>query len=113
MYLVDNKAYRREGNLYSASALTTNFERNFKSTKVELQAMAQDAARGQEERDIAQRALDLIDSGNYQRLVTNANLASIDNPGLSGVSRKMEEQGVEFRDLMPKPKKKEEEGRSS
>jgi Holliday junction resolvase-like predicted endonuclease len=104
VYLVDNKAYRREGNLYSASALTTNFNQNLKSTIVELQAIVHDVGRSEEERDTAQRALDLIDGRNYQRLVTNASLSNIDNPGLSGVSDQMSHE-VEFQDLMRRPKK--------
>jgi hypothetical protein len=105
VYLVDNKAYRREGNLYSASALTTNLEQNLASIKADLGKMANDATRTEEERDIAQRALDLIETGNYQRLVTNASLSNIDNAGLSGVSDQLK--GIKFLDLMRIPKEEE------
>jgi Holliday junction resolvase-like predicted endonuclease len=108
VYLVDNKTYRREGDLYSASALTTNFDQNLESTKAELEDMANDAARTEEERDTAQRALDLIETGDYQRLVTNASLSNIDNPGLSGVSDKLTKQEVDFLDLMREPKQEAE-----
>ena len=66
--------------------------------------MVENRAARPKERDSAQRAFDLIDSDDYQRLVTNASLSNIDNPGLRGVSDKLSQQEVEFLDLMRRPR---------
>jgi Holliday junction resolvase-like predicted endonuclease len=98
LHLVDNKALTRSGNVSSVSALTTNFTQNLAATRAELALAAADPARPPAERAIFQQAVNDIDSGNYVRVVTNANVAP-DNQVPTGVTQNLTNQGIGFIDV--------------
>jgi len=99
LYLIDNKALTRSGNVSSVSALTTNFTQNLNTTRLDLVDMLAKAA-SEQERAIAQQALGALDTGNYVRAVTNANVAR-DTKILSGVTSNLHGQGIRFIDVFP------------
>ena len=91
MYLIDNKALAKAGNVSSVSALTTNFAKNLAAVRQELSAALAKPDISQVEQDILQQALDSINNGNVVRVVTNAV-----GPNLTGVSKRLKDQGFEF-----------------
>lgn len=95
LHLVDNKALTRSGNVSSVSALTTNFTQNLAQTRAEFAQAAADPARPPAVRAIFQQAVNDIDSGNYVRVVTNANV-SPDNQVPTGVTQNLTNQGIGF-----------------
>ena len=95
LHFVDNKALTRSGNVSSVSALTTNFAQNLAQTRAEFAQIATDPARPPAERAIYQQAVNDIDSGNYVRVVTNANV-SRDNQVPTGVTSNLTSQGIGF-----------------
>jgi Holliday junction resolvase-like predicted endonuclease len=106
VYLLDNKALSRDGNVNSVSALTTNFENNLAATVRDLENMANDVKRSAEERELVERAITALAEGNYVRAVTNANVAR-DDRILEGVSDRLDQLGIEFIDVMRNVKEDE------
>jgi len=100
VYLFDNKALARKGNISSVSALTSNFGRNLKSVRTKLEAMAADGGRTEHERAVAQSAVDSIVKGKYVRAITNANLAAEKTAGPDGLSDRLENAGLIFVNAM-------------
>jgi hypothetical protein len=92
---VDNKALTRSGNVSSVSALTANFAQNLARTRAEFAQIAADPSRPPAERAIYRLAVNDIDSGNYVRVVTNANV-SPDNQVPTGVTQNLTNQGIRF-----------------
>lgn len=99
VFLVDNKALTRSGNVSSVSALTTNFTQNLATVRNQIAAMAADATRSAGERQLMQQALDALNSGNFVRAVTNANVAP-DNQILSGITQQLQSLGLRFIDVV-------------
>jgi hypothetical protein len=106
VYLVDNKALSRTGDVRSVSALTTNFADrdgrpgNLANVKDALRRMADDAGRSADEAALARKALDALDAGRYVRAVTNANVTR-DDRLLTDVTQQLKRQyGIEFIDVM-------------
>jgi len=97
VYLVDNKALTRNGNVSSVSALTTNFAKNKDVVLNELNGALAKAV-SKEEKDVLQSAVTAIEKGNYKKVVTNANLTK-DDAILSGVSQTLKDDGFEFIDV--------------
>jgi Holliday junction resolvase-like predicted endonuclease len=94
VYFVDNKALTRGGNVSSVSALTTNFSKNKATALSELKA-ALSKAPTESERRVLQHAVDAIEAGRFKKVVTNANLTK-DSAILSGVTKNLQSQGIEF-----------------
>ncbi|WP_219909859.1 RHS repeat-associated core domain-containing protein [Trinickia symbiotica] len=99
-YFVDNKALTRSGNVSSVSALTTNFATNKAAVVQSLQQQLANTAIGPGERKVLTDALAAIQSGNFKRVVTNANFVTRSTQILSGVTEALQKQGIEFMDLM-------------
>jgi hypothetical protein len=98
VWLVDNKALSRGGNIYSVSALTRNLNRNIATVDAQLAGMASDPNRTATERQLAQQALTQLRAGNYVRAVTNANVARPSNVP-KGVDSRLQKRGIRFVDL--------------
>jgi Holliday junction resolvase-like predicted endonuclease len=100
VYLLDNKALSRDGNVNSVSALTTNLVDNLSNVKRELEDMAKDAARTAEEIAVARKALEALEAERYVLAVTNANIAK-DDRILSDVTERLKnEYDIQFIDVM-------------
>jgi hypothetical protein len=106
LYLIDNKALTRDGNVNSVSALTTSLddradrEGNLTRVRKALEQMTDEATRSAEQIDVARRALAALDEGRVALAVTNANLAKNDRI-LEDVSERLKKQhGIEFIDVM-------------
>lgn len=108
VYLLDNKALSRAGDVNSVSALTANFadreakEGNLSAAKRALEAMADDTRRSADELDLINRAIAALEEGRYVRAVTNANVAR-DDRILEGVTERLAEQQIQFIDVMRRP----------
>ncbi|HLW71305.1 MAG TPA: hypothetical protein VKS22_11860 [Candidatus Binataceae bacterium] len=100
VYLIDNKALSRGGNVGSVSALTTNFSQNLAATRTELVGMLARAG-STEERVLIQQAISAVDSGNYVRAVTNANVVRRDTQILTGITSNLQSQGIRFINVFP------------
>lgn len=100
VYFVDNKALTRSGNVSSVSALTTNFGANKSAVEQSLKQQLTSKSIGPGERQVLADALAAIQSGNYRRVVTNANFVDRATHVLGGVTEKLQKQGIEFMDLM-------------
>jgi hypothetical protein len=100
LYLVDNKALTRSGNVSSVSALTDNFGQNLDAVRDDLASALASGGRSAAETDMLQRAVDAIDSGRVVRAVTNANVAP-DSKLVSGVSGRLAQDGIVFIDVFP------------
>ena len=101
VYLVDNKALSRDGNVSSVSALTTHFKQNLEAVKQSLRAMADDAERSAKQRAVVQKAIEALEKDNYVKVVTNANVTSNDRI-LGGVTEKLKADRIRFVDVMNK-----------
>jgi Holliday junction resolvase-like predicted endonuclease len=99
VHFIDNKALTRSGNISSVSSLTTNFAQNRATVVKEFTEFAQDISRPAAERAMFQQAVNDINSGRFVRAVTNANLAP-DSKLLSGVTQNLQNQGIQFIDVM-------------
>ena len=93
LFLIDNKALGKDVNIGSVSALTTNLEQNVAALRDDFAAYAADTTRTPAEAQLFQQAVADIDSGNYVRAVTNANVSE---QVAKGITRKLEEEGVQF-----------------
>jgi Holliday junction resolvase-like predicted endonuclease len=98
LYLIDNKALSRDVNVSSASALTTNFEQNVAALRDDFAAYAADATRPPAEVQLFQQAVADIDSGNYVRAVTNANISE---QVARGITQTLEDKGIRSIDVRP------------
>jgi len=98
VYLIDNKALTRSGNVSSVSALTTNFSQNLVAVRNELGEALMNPSIPANERNLFRQAIDALESGNYVRAVTNANFTP-DDRILSGVTEKLQKEGIEFIDV--------------
>jgi len=109
VYFVDNKALTRSGNVSSVTALTTNFAKNKEAVLNEVRALLKTNI-SQDEKQILEQTIKSIESGNYKRVVTNANLVpdtklvgnKLIEPFLTGISSKLQSQGIEFKDVFAK-----------
>jgi hypothetical protein len=98
VHLIDNKALTRSGNVGSVSALTDNFAQNLAAVRAELtRTLANAGSPG--ERQLLQQALNALNSNNFVRAVTNANVTP-DNRILRGVTQQLQRQDIQFIDLM-------------
>jgi hypothetical protein len=95
VYLIDNKALTKAGNIGSVSALTTNFNQNLASVRRDLQTALAVPGISADEAATLQQAVTAIDNGNYVRAVTNANI-SRDTQVLTGVTDNLAGQGIQF-----------------
>jgi hypothetical protein len=106
LYLIDNKALSRDGNVNSVSALTSSLEdskdREGNLTRVRraLDEMTDEATRSAQQVEMARRALAALDEGRVALAVTNANVAR-DERILADVSERLKkEHDIEFIDVM-------------
>lgn len=99
VYLIDNKALSRDGNIASVSALTTNFDQNLAAVRAELTGMLARPGISAEEQQVIRQALDVLESGNVVRAVTNANVAP-DGQVPSGVTQRLQNEGLVFIDVV-------------
>jgi hypothetical protein len=99
LYLIDNKALTRSGNVASVSALTTNYAKNIATVEQDLLRMLSEPARSAAERNVIQQAVSALNSGNVVRAVTNANIAR-NTEFLSGVTQNLAQQGIQFIDVV-------------
>lgn len=97
VYFVDNKALTRSGNVSSVSALTTNFAKNKDAVLKEIRALLGTNI-SQGERQVLEQTVTGIESGNFKKVVTNANLTHGDKV-LTGVTDKLKSLGIEFKDV--------------
>jgi hypothetical protein len=95
VYLIDNKALTRAGNVASVSALTTNFNQNLAAVRRDLQVALAVPGISADEATTLQQAITAIDNNNYVKAVTNANI-SRDTQVLSGVTTTLSGQGITF-----------------
>lgn len=100
VYLIDNKALSRSGNISSVSALTTNFAQNLAAVQSEIASSVAGAPAGSAQRQMLQSALDAIASGNNVKAVTNANIMVPDSSVLTGVTQTLQSQGIQFINVM-------------
>jgi hypothetical protein len=98
VWLIDNKAYSRGGTIRGVSALTKNFRRNLAQVRGELASAALDGRRSPGERGLLQRALQNLNTGNYIRAVTNANV-SRQNRIPAGLHPRLQRKGIVFLDV--------------
>jgi len=103
VYLIDNKALTRAGNIASVSALTTNFKQNLQAVLTELTTRLADPSITAAERTVLQQAVTQLQAGNYVRAVTNANVFVEGAGTLSGVTSNLNTQGIQFIDVMGTP----------
>ncbi len=99
VYLVDNKALTRDGNVSSVSALTANLDRNVEDVKQSLIATANELKDHPDELATVRKALDALNEGRYVLAVTNANVTP-DDRILSGLTDRLAQQGLTFIDVM-------------
>jgi RHS repeat-associated protein len=97
VYFVDNKALTRSGNVSSVSALTTNFAKNKDAVLKEIRALLGTNI-SQEERQVLEQSVESIVSGNYKKVVTNANLTHGEK-FLTGVTEELKSKGIDFKDV--------------
>jgi len=97
LHAVDNKAFTRAGNVSEVSSLTRNFDNNLAATRREIESALQNATHP-EQRQVLTEALQAVDAGRVRRVVTNANVTP-DDKILSGVSERLQQQGIEFIDV--------------
>jgi hypothetical protein len=100
LYLVDNKALTRSGNVSSVTALTDNFAQNLDTVRDDLGSALAAGGRSPAETEMLQRAVDAIDAGRVVRAVTNANVAP-DSSILTGVTDRLAQDGITFIDVFP------------
>lgn len=100
VYLIDNKALSRGGNISSVSALTTNFAQNLRAVRRGLgQKLASHGTVG-ETRRVLQQAADALDNNSYVRVVTNMNVIAKGKGVTSGVTQNLFDQGIRFIDVV-------------
>jgi hypothetical protein len=95
VYLIDNKALTRTGNIASVSALTTNFNQNLAAVRRDLQVALTVPGISADEATTLQQAIAAIDNNNYVRAVTNANISRVTQVP-SGVTTTLSSQGITF-----------------
>jgi hypothetical protein len=101
LFLIDNKALSRTGNVSSVSALTTNFTKNLETVKSELRTALNVPGISEGERKVLQDALKAAESNNYVKVVTNANILTPDGKVVSGVTETLKNKNIEFIDVFP------------
>jgi hypothetical protein len=122
VYLIDNKALSRSGSVNSVSALTTNFANNLPKVREQLVTMSTEPNRPVAEQRLLLDAIDSLDFGRFQRVVTNANILTQECPYctenfqtkgpaphveeniLTNVTPKLRSQGIEFINVFQSPK---------
>jgi hypothetical protein len=99
VYFIDNKAFARNGIIYSVSALTTNFTRN----KAEFERMLMDGLKKPSLQVSGKRlfalALAALRQNKFLSVVTNA-VFSKDGIRATGISPKLKAQRIVFANLM-------------
>lgn len=95
VYFIDNKAYMRDGYIYSAPALTRNFQTNLNRFVAQLNAMMQNKAYNTTSRQLFSLVLKAIAEKRYSKIVTNAAFTPAGKQ-LKGVSESLKKQGVDF-----------------
>lgn len=98
VFLIDNKALTRSGNISSVSALTTNLQQNIVAVRSELTEMLNRPGISPDEQHLIRLAIDALDAGDYVTAVTNANVAP-DAIHTTGVSETLNARGIEFIDV--------------
>jgi hypothetical protein len=102
VYLIDNKALTKGGNVASVSSLTTNLTKNVAGVERQLLASLSDPARSPAERQVLNDALDALRQGRYIKAVTNANAVDLPAQVLSGVTKQLEDNhGIKFIPVFP------------
>jgi Holliday junction resolvase-like predicted endonuclease len=99
LYAVDNKALSRGGNISSVSALTTNYKKNIATVRKQFVDQLKQPGLLEEQKIMLQRAVDAIDNGRVVKAVTNANVVGRNNVTLTGVTKALKDQGIEFIDV--------------
>lgn len=100
VYLIDNKAHTASGTVGKATSLTENLDYNIREqVRPTLERIATDESYPAEARELHQRALAAIDRGDVTKAVTAANIAP-DSRLKTDVSQRLEDESVEFIDLM-------------
>jgi len=102
LYAVDNKAFTTGKNVSSVSALEKNFEQNIGAIRSEFSRYAADPARSELERQRFTQAIDAIDKGNVQKMITTAAFAE-DGKMSVGITTKLENKGFIFKDVTTPP----------
>lgn len=105
LYLIDNKALSRKGNVNDVSALTTNFPKNLETVKQDLRTSLNNTNLSPAERKVLETALNAAEKSNYVKAVTNANIMMPDGKITSDVSKNLKGQGFEFINVF-KPREK-------
>ena len=100
VYLVDNKALSRTGNISSVTALTTNFAQNLRAVRQSIGRQLSSHGTVGEQRHVLQQVADALDRGSYVRAVTNANVVSDAKGFTSGITQTLYDQGIRFIDVV-------------
>lgn len=103
VYVVDNKAYTTGNNVSSVSALTKSFEKNIADVRERFDGYAKDLGRTAEERAKFAQAVEAIDSGRVQKVVTTAAFAP-NGMSSADVSAALRSQGIQHMDLAQQDK---------
>lgn len=99
VYFFDNKAYSAPKNIGEVTALRRNFTKNRSTVLAQLELMRNQAHRSPEEIATISQAIDAINSGNFEKVVTNAALVDTDVVPRD-ISGKLKREGILFIDLM-------------
>ncbi len=102
LYAVDNKAFTTGKNVSSVSALDKNFEQNIAAIRSEFAGHAADPANSELARQKFTQAVEAIDKGNVQKMVTTAAFAE-DGKMSVGITSKLENKDFTFHDVTKPP----------
>src|SRR5687768_4855293 len=100
VYLIDNKARSRGGNIYGVSALTRNLQKNLATVRSQIGQMAADQNRTAAERQLLQAAAQQLAAGKFIKAVTNANIARVTNVP-NNISGALQKKGIQFINVFP------------
>jgi len=99
LYLIDNKALSRSGNISSVSALTYNLNQNLATMRAAFQVALNTPNISANQTALWTAAIKAIDAHNFVRAVTNANIVRGSTNITSGVTTGLQNQGIVFINL--------------